>query len=251
MKSKLLLIILSLTIYECGLVGAFNEKIGVDQIIEIDNERSNDKAINTSNPNIIAVEQYKPVYMHYIKNCRIDKISDKNDASIEYYFNDDLVKGKNTLLITLFIEKDYKVDFNCTDNPLVIKSLSQSEFNTLRINIPRIITQINTTIGDISSKFNISEYERKNDSKKLEGVTNWTKKQDEKDRIEECKEKLIFPIRVFEFIIGLGLLGNFIERYRKKLIKKYKKHKLLYSVILILLIIFIFYFEFSKNPFFC
>lgn len=259
MKTGILVIILLLFFVNITSIGALesNNELDIGQIVEIDNDLSKNKARNTPNPRVIEVEQSNSIYLHYTQDCKISGIDDrereKRYASVEVYTNDDFKDNKNTLLIYPFTERDFIVKFNCTKLPLIIKSLSPSKFNETEPITSEEVTEIvektsNGSVRKITSFINES-YDDSNE--KLENITQWTRKQDEKGRINDCKEKWKFPIVIIESLIALGLIGNINQNYRRKFLKIIKKHRVIYSIIFILIIIFIWYFNFSKNPFFC
>ena len=149
MKMKLLIIVLFLIFVNINLIIALepNSELDMNQIIEIDNAWSKDKARNTSNPNVKEVEQNNPIYFHYIKKCQITDIDymdlGRRKASYEFYTHDDFKKNKNTLLITPFVERDFPIKFDCTQEILTIKSLSPSKFNEVE---PVTLSKITTVI---------------------------------------------------------------------------------------------------------
>lgn len=130
MKIKVLIIFILFILINIDLIRASNLQWGMNQIIEIDNILSRDKAKNTSNPNVKEVEQNNPIYFHYIKDCGITNIDDKESgiqkARYEFYTHDDFEKNKNTLLFIPLVERDFPVEFNCTKEILTIKSISPS-----------------------------------------------------------------------------------------------------------------------------
>ena len=131
-------------------------------------------------------------------------------------------KNKNTLKIYPFIERDFIVIFNCTDEPLIIKSLSPSKFNEERLNQIKIIdvlTQINKSLNNESANVGIIKNYTKKSSELSENLTNWTKKQNQQELIKDCKDIIRFPIVVVSFLIGIGVLSNFIKKFSWDILK--------------------------------
>ena len=89
MKLKLLVIIFFLIFINVASIRAMqlNKEVDMKQIIEIDNVFSNNKAINTSNPRVIEVEQSNYIYLHFVTHCNITSVNYK-----------DLVRGRTRTL---------------------------------------------------------------------------------------------------------------------------------------------------------
>ncbi len=254
------------------IASELNSQFNMSYIIEIDKVLSKNKARNTTNPNVIEVEQSNDVYIHFIQDCYVIFIDDK--VSIELYKSakqqidaktlihfpgGNFHKTKYTLQFYPFIEKDFRVEFNCTSYPLTIKSLSPSEFNKREVNPQEIIAQLNKSFKKEIDKLHD---ETRKSSEQLETLTNWTKEQDEKAKIEECKKKWKLSIRIVEFlypiiipllvIMGLKNYTSKIKTHLSKWIKNNKRRFIIGCLIITgIYIILVWYFEFSKNPFFC